>query len=177
MVVCVRLLLVPPFDARRVQRRFLRPLRRTDQHHRILPREPFDRGVSQAQQVGVTLNRTPAAVEKALRRYLVYLVLATVLPALLITDPLCSALGIQKAHFAEAVSIPLQQMARVVADDGTISEADTELLNAILPLEQVKECYDETTPNAVKFAPDFNDAYLESHKDEWPWATSTRASR
>jgi hypothetical protein len=102
-----------------------------------------------------------------LRRYLMYLVLATVLPALLITGPLCSALGIQKAHFAEAVSIPLQQMARVVADDGTISEADTELLNTILPLEQVKECYDETTPNAVKFAPDFNDAYLESHKDEF----------
>jgi hypothetical protein len=96
-----------------------------------------------------------------------YLVLATVLPALLITGPLCSALGIQKAHFAEAVSIPLQQTARVVADDGTMNEADAELLNAILPIEQVKECYDETTPNAVKFAPDFNDAYLESHKDEF----------
>ena len=77
------------------------------------------------------------------------------------------AAGVESAHFAETVSLPLQQLARTSVEGGNLSEEQQDVLYSLLPRERIAEVYDPTTPNPIKFAADFNDAYLDSHKVEF----------
>jgi hypothetical protein len=75
--------------------------------------------------------------------------------------------GVAPAHFAETVSLPLQQLARTSVEGGQLSDDQQQVLYSILPQDRIAELFSETTPNPLKFAPDFNDEYLESHKVEF----------
>ena len=77
------------------------------------------------------------------------------------------AAGIEGAHFSETVSLPIQQLARTSVEGGNLSEEQQDVLYSLLPRERIAEVYDPTTPNPIKFAADFNDAYLDSHKVEF----------
>lgn len=85
--------------------------------------------------------------------------------SLVITGPAYSALYISKAHFSEAMAMPIQQLAAVIHEGEPIQGSET--LDRILPLEQWGESYDPTTSNPIKFNPAFDDAYLEGHKAEF----------
>lgn len=87
-------------------------------------------------------------------------------------------LGVAPAHFSESVSLPLQQIARSVVEGGEIGEEQSEVIEGVLPLERIEELYLPITPNTLKFAPDFDDAFLESHKVEflYAWVSSFPAN-
>ena len=85
---------------------------------------------------------------------------------LLVAGPVCSMLSVSKAHFSEAVAMPIQQVA-LSLKEGEVSAQDRAFLSGILPARQWVALYDPGTPNPIKFSPDFNDAYLESHKLEF----------
>lgn len=107
-------------------------------------------------------------VFKDLRKKLIGILATLVLAIGLIQGPIFSALSVSQGHFSESVSVPLQQIAAVAADDaGVITEDQEEFLNNIRPLSEIANAYNPTSTNSVKFSPSFNDAYLESHKVEF----------
>lgn len=69
--------------------------------------------------------------------------------------------------FVESIGIPLQQMARVVVTDGEMDETEKEFLDALLPLESYGEYYTPFLADPIKWAPEFDTEYLDTHKQEF----------
>lgn len=86
---------------------------------------------------------------------------------LLIQGPVYNALNIQKGSFAEAVGIPLQQIAYTVKYEGNVNDEQKHFLEQIIPLEDMKKAYDPTISNGIKFHENFDDEFLEAHKKEF----------
>lgn len=91
----------------------------------------------------------------------------TILSIVLIQGPGYDALNILKGHFAESVGIPLQQIGYTVKNDGYITDEQAAFLNEIMPLDKMKEAYDATSSNGIKFHQDFNNEFLEANKAEF----------
>ena len=85
---------------------------------------------------------------------------ATAIAALLLTGPVFTALGVTPAAKAEGVGIPLNQMARVAATGGIMSDEDKRYLNELLPLELYETVYTPTCVDSVKWNPEFNEEAL-----------------
>lgn len=69
-------------------------------------------------------------------------VLAIVLVVcILLTGPVLDALGVVKTDFTEALSIPLQQFARVIAKGYPLTAEEADLLGRIFDLEEIPELY------------------------------------
>lgn len=91
---------------------------------------------------------------------------ATAIAALLFTGPVFTALGVTPAAKAEGVGIPLNQMARVAATGGIMSDEDKRYLNELLPLELYETVYTPTCVDSVKWKnPEFNEEALSD--DFW----------
>lgn len=73
----------------------------------------------------------------------------------------------QSASFREASGVLTQQMAAVIARDGTMSEEEAEFLNRVLPLEYWKECYTFDFVDPIKFHSAFDLSFLNEHKAEY----------
>lgn len=76
--------------------------------------------------------------------------------SLLITGPIYNALGISPNEKVEGLGVPLNQMARVVAYDGDMTESDKEYMSSLLPLEQYEEVYAPTCTDPLKWNAQFN---------------------
>lgn len=85
----------------------------------------------------------------------------------LVKGPVFDALGMEGESFAESLSVPLQQAAQTICDDGEMTEEDRVFLEKLLPFETVKEVYTPGYTDPYKFHPDFDDAFLNSHKGEF----------
>lgn len=72
----------------------------------------------------------------------------------IVTGPIYSFGGVVPSEASESVGIPLNQMARVVALDGEMSESDREYMNSIYPLEEYKSTYTPCCTDNLKWAPD-----------------------
>lgn len=77
--------------------------------------------------------------------------------------PVFAAIGIEKQSFAEAASIPLQQVGYVLWEGGTFSEEDMDFLEELMPVEKVKEVYQPGYTDMYKFDEEFNDAFLNEN--------------
>ncbi len=87
--------------------------------------------------------------------------------AILISLMLVKSSGlIQSAHFAEAVSIPLQQIAYTAKNNDSLDE-EQEFFENIISVEEMKKFYVENSADEVKFSPNFNDDFLDTHKFEF----------
>ena len=69
--------------------------------------------------------------------------------------------------FVESVGIPLQQMARVVEENGKIGEEEEEFLDNLMPMEKYLEYYNPYLVDPIKWAPEFNTDYLNANKEEF----------
>lgn len=78
----------------------------------------------------------------------------------IVTGPFCSFGGVVPSEASESVGIPLNQMARVVALDGDMSESDREYMNSIYPLEEYKSTYTPCCTDNLKWAAGFNNSVL-----------------
>lgn len=79
-----------------------------------------------------------------------------------VTGPIYRALGIASSPKVESVGILLNQMARVAALDGDMTENDKEYLNSIVPLDEYKTLYSPTCTDNLKWNALFNGAALEN---------------
>ncbi|WP_191560040.1 DUF6020 family protein [Metabacillus idriensis] len=71
---------------------------------------------------------------------------------LLVTGPVFNILGVKPSDPNEALSIPTQQLATIIIEDGNISESQEEYLNEIFPIELWKERFNPYNTNPIKFS-------------------------
>lgn len=83
---------------------------------------------------------------------------------LIVKGPAAWALGVQPAHFAEAVALPIQQIGRTVSEGGAIGQEQQDAIERIIPLDAIEEAYDPRSSNGIKFDEQFDDASLEADK-------------
>lgn len=77
--------------------------------------------------------------------------------------PVFRAIGIEKQSFAEAASVPLQQIGYVLWEGETFSEEDMAFLEELMPIEKVKEVYQPGYTDPYKFDEAFNDDFLNDN--------------
>lgn len=77
--------------------------------------------------------------------------------------PVFKAMGIEKQSFAEAASVPLQQIGYVLWEGDTFSEKDMAFLEELMPIEKVKEVYQPGYTDPYKFDEEFNDKFLNDN--------------
>lgn len=85
----------------------------------------------------------------------------------LLKGPVFSALGIAGESFAEAMSVPLQQIAQTICDDGEMEPEDADFLEQLMPFERVKEVYRPGYTDPYKFDAAFDDEFLNENKGEF----------
>lgn len=73
-----------------------------------------------------------------------------------ISGPVYSALHVTPTEKVESLGIPLNQMARVAALNGDMSDSDRAYMNSLLPLDQYKDKYRPACTDMLKWDPAFN---------------------
>ena len=95
-------------------------------------------------------------------------VMAVVLPAIIaiymITGPFYENVLDAHPRFVESIGIPLQQMARVVTEDGEMNAEEKEFLFSLLPEDKWDEYYQPFLVDPIKWSSEFDTKYLNSHK-------------
>lgn len=77
--------------------------------------------------------------------------------------PVFKVIGIEKQSFAEAASVPLQQVGYVLWEGEDFSKEDMAFLEELMPVEKVKEVYQPGYTDPYKFDKEFNDAFLNEN--------------
>lgn len=94
--------------------------------------------------------------------------LAVVILAILVKGPVFDAFGVARPHFTESLSIPLQQVARVVCEGRELTAEQEALLNRVAEVSLIPEYYDPIISDPIKALVVYNNAdYLESHRAEF----------
>ncbi len=88
------------------------------------------------------------------------MMLSVLLVFFVVTGPVYTALEVAPSANSESVGVPLNQMARVAAFDGDMTDSDRDYLNSILPIEEYKSTYYPCCTDNLKFSAHFNDAPL-----------------
>jgi len=81
--------------------------------------------------------------------------------------PVFAGLGIEKQSFAEAASVPLQQVGYVLWEGKEFSKEDMAFLEELMPQEKVKEVYQPGFTDPYKFDEEFDDAFLNDNVGEF----------
>lgn len=82
---------------------------------------------------------------------------------LVISGPVYSALHVIPTEKVESLGIPLNQMARVAALNGDMSDSDRTYMDSLLPLEQYEDKYRPTCTDMLKWDPEFNSKPLSNN--------------
>lgn len=70
----------------------------------------------------------------------------------LLTSPVLFFLGVYNENFIEGLSVPLQQVARVITNGGELTQEEYQFMDSILDVEQVPELYTEHCVDPIKDA-------------------------
>lgn len=89
--------------------------------------------------------------------------------ALLFRGPVLTGMGVTPPDTIEALSVPAQHIARVVADGCALSPEDEALLNQIVDVDRVPETYESYIADPIKelVREKGNQAYLKEHGAEY----------
>lgn len=92
---------------------------------------------------------------------LIAIVLATI-----IKGPVYTSLGVSKASYAEALSVPAQQIAYVIKNGRYLTDEEIEMVGAIIEIGDIPQYYDYFLSDPIKHLMNNhgNISYLESHK-------------
>lgn len=82
---------------------------------------------------------------------------------LVISGPVYSALHVIPTEKVESLGIPLNQMARVAALNGDMSDSDRAYMDSLLPLGQYKDKYSPKCTDKLKWDSEFNSEPLSSN--------------
>lgn len=94
----------------------------------------------------------PFAVVMLRRHWLPVLAscIASVVVVLMVLGPVMSAFQVIPVDTVEALSIPLQHISRVIADDKPLTAEQTELIEKLAPVEEIRQAYRSTISDPVK---------------------------
>ena len=94
--------------------------------------------------------------------------LLTAALALCIKGPVYDAIGVAEPAFSESLSIPAQQIARVVYEGRALTREQTDLLNQTVDSASIADYYQPELSDPVKALIQYgHPEYLESHKGEY----------
>ncbi len=88
--------------------------------------------------------------------------LAALAVYVVVSGPGYAALGIAPSEASEGSGVPLNQMARVAALDGEMTESDREYLGTIIPFEEYATNYYPCCTDRLKWSSDFNNEALQN---------------
>lgn len=102
-------------------------------------------------------------------RKLVWLFVGILAVTFLMKHAALSWLGVSQPDTIEALSIPAQQVARVIVDDGKLTDGQLDMLEKVVDVEAVKEKYDPRISDPVKnlVRAKGNQHYLTDNKGEY----------
>lgn len=87
---------------------------------------------------------------------------------LLIKGPVMNHFEVEQPDFVESISIPLQQVGRVIATGQELTAEQNELINKIIKTEYVPKLYTEyISDNMKELVRTYHPEYLTSHKAEY----------
>lgn len=84
-----------------------------------------------------------------------------------VQTPIQRSLGIPKAGIAESIGMPINQIANIIEKGEPLSEDAQSAIEAVMPLESIKEKYHIRYVDYIKFAPEFNSAAIEVNKGHY----------
>lgn len=84
----------------------------------------------------------------------------------IITGPVYTKLEVEASDPQETLSIPTQQIANVVVNNGDVTEAQREYINRLMPLELWEEKYDPYAVDPIKFS--WNEYDRTVIYNDWP---------
>lgn len=84
-------------------------------------------------------------------RKLIIIMALVLLLCWVLINPVLDILGVSETNLVEAFAVPMQQVARVVANHRPLSSEQTELLSDIFWLDSVAELYDPLSVDPIKF--------------------------
>lgn len=88
--------------------------------------------------------------------------------AVLIKGPVMDSLGVAKPAFSESLSIPAQQIARVVAEGRALTEDQISLIGKTMDYPSIPDYYQPELSDPVKALIQYgHPEYLETHKGEY----------
>lgn len=85
------------------------------------------------------------------QKKLLIIMCAVLILCWVLINPVLDALGVSGTNMVEAFAVPMQQIARVVAQERPLTEEETELLSEIFWLDKIPQLYDPQTVDPVKF--------------------------
>ncbi len=98
---------------------------------------------------------------------LIISIIVTILVCILLEHILVWA-GVKRVPKVESLAIPIQQVARVVAVDGNISDEQKEQIEKVMPIKRIKERYRALLADKIKWDDDyFNKEYLLDNLPEY----------
>ena len=96
------------------------------------------------------------------------LILAAIILSWFMRSPLLAIMNVPQPHFVESLSIPVQQIGRVISEGGELNEEQTEFLSKIMDIDEVKSIYLSHVSDPMKYEIiDKNDGFLEENKIEF----------
>ena len=84
------------------------------------------------------------------QKKLLYITGTTILVCLFLKHGVLKFYNVAPADTVESLSIPLQQISRVIVEDGYIEDGDRELLSQIIDIDSVKDTYDPRISDPIK---------------------------
>lgn len=99
------------------------------------------------------------------RRDIALTMAAALCVAWVMNNPVLDRLGVAEIGIEHSLSIPIQQMARVVAYDGTITQEQMERLDRITDVQQIEHIYLSYISDPMKDS--MNGAYIRENKLEF----------
>lgn len=103
------------------------------------------------------------------RRSILLFSVMTIALTLFYKGPVLKYYGVTPPDTIESLSIPAQHIARVIADDGTLSEKQEKLLSKAVDVSQIKKEYDPALSDPIKtlVRQTGNQEYIAEHKIDY----------
>ncbi len=86
---------------------------------------------------------------------------------LLVQGPVFSALGLAQPSATETLSIPMQQVAMVAHKQLPLTEQETQAIERVMPIDEMRRLHDPIRIDNIKFSPLFQSQALRDHPGEY----------
>lgn len=103
--------------------------------------------------------------KKYWRMYGVFVVV--VATYLIVTHPIYHYFKVYPSEPTEAYAIPIQQVGRIIKDNGQMTASQKQYFNQVFPLNEWKQTYHRAEVDPVKFSGDFHRKVIDANKKEF----------
>lgn len=84
-----------------------------------------------------------------------------------IKGPIFNVLNIKKSSSAEYIGIPIQQIGRMTYKDAYFTKEEKDLLNKLMPIEEMAKAYNPIISDGIKFNPNYNSEVFDENKIDY----------